>query len=144
MKMKKSKGFSYIEVLIAMALFAIAMLAVIPAMQQAGRNMIYAQEAYAGHLQAQNLMLVVRDAIAEGVPPESRAMEYANGGFEFSVWVNNRWVHSDSSLEAEEPGVNAVLHSINTAVVNQASIIIVVVWCEDNRIIGRALGIQYG
>ena len=140
--MKKTRGFSYIEVLIAMALFAIALLAIIPAMQQAGRNMIYAQEAYASQLQAQGLMLVVRDAIDDGENPRTQALQYAAGSFEFSFWVNNRWFHSKGNSAIDDPGISAVLDSMNATISNQASIIVVVVWDDENQISGRALGVM--
>ena len=138
--MKKSRGFSYIEILIAMALFAIALLAIIPAIQQAGRNMIYAQEAYSSHLQAQGIMLVVRDAISNNQPPMAQAVQYASGRFEFSFWANGQWHHSNGDMAVDNPEVNAVM---NSSVTSQALIIAAVVWNDDNQIASRAVGVKH-
>ena len=135
--MKKTRGFSYIEVLIAMALFAIALLAIIPMLAHAGRNMAYAQESHASHLQAQRLMLVVRDALTNGANPVSRASNYADGDFEFSFWVfgpNAQEFHSSSDVAAA---------TVTSTMTIQASTVIVVIWGEDGQVAGRAIGMLY-
>ena len=126
-----------------MALFAIALLAIIPAMQQAGRNMIYAQEAYTGRLQAQSLVLVVRDAIANSENPETRATQHAAGNFEFSFWADGIWFHSKGDEMTDYPEVTLVLNSFSAVIESQASIIVTVVWSEDNKMAGRALTVMY-
>ena len=140
--MKKTKGFSYVEVIIAMALFAIALLAIIPALSQAGRNMQFAQEAYAGHLQAQRIMLDVRNALMEDDADLKAAVaRYAASGFEFSIWVFGRGAQEIHSIGA--PDADATVAGINIAMPNYASTIVVIVWNEDDRVAGRAIGMIY-
>ena len=145
MPMKNTRGFSYIEVLIAMALFAIAMLAVIPTLSQSARNMTYAQDAYAGHLQAQRMMLVVRDALTDNADVRVSAINYAANRFEFSVWISGRnaqEIHS-SYCVIEGANASAVVTEINTTMSSHASTIITAVWCEDGHLLGRAIGMLY-
>jgi len=137
--MKKSRGVSYIELLIAMALFAIALLAIIPTLSQAGRNMQYAQEAYAGHLEAGRIMLVVRDALADGIDPTISAKASTANELEFSFWIfgqNSMEFHTVNAPEASSAvsGTNAVMAAY-------ASVIVAVVWGAEGQISGRAIGI---
>ena len=139
--MKKTQGLSYVEVIIAMALFAIALLAIMPTLSQAGHNMAFAQRAYTGHLQAQRMMLVVRDALMDGANPEAEATRYAAGDFEFSVWIfgqNAREFHSTQTAD-----VSAAIAGKNTTMAGQASTIVAVIWCEDGHMTGRAIGMLY-
>ena len=141
--MKKTRGFSYIEVMIAMALFAVAMLAVIPALSQAGRNMVYAEEAYTSHLQAQRIMLIVRDALIDGENPQSRVQEHVHpGAMGFSVWIFGRHAQEFHTVDAPDTA-NARPGDINVALAGQASTIVVVVWDADGHVSGRAVGMVY-
>ena len=99
--MKKTGGFSYLEVLIALALFAIVIIAIIPVLTQAGRNMIYAEKAYDAHLQAQRMMLVIRDALMDGQDPEISVVNYTEWDFEFSFWVDGVGTHSINQPEGQ-------------------------------------------
>ena len=142
--MKKTRGFSYIEVIIALAIFAIAMLAIIPVLTQAGRNMLFAQETYAGHLQAQRLMLVVRDALADNVSQSdvrTRAISFAADDFEFSVWIFGQNAQAFHTID--EPDINAAISGLNATMSNYTSTIIVAVWGDDKQVMGRAIGILY-
>ena len=126
--------------IIALALFTIAMLAVIPTLSQAGRNMSFAIDAYDGHLQAQRLMLTVRGALTDGVNPQARAIQYVDGGFEFSIWIFGRYAQEFHS--ANRPDANAAVSGINTSP-SHGSTIVTVIWCEDGRVLGRAIGMVY-
>ena len=137
---KKSRGFSYIEVIIALALFAIAMLAIIPALSQAGRNMIFAQETYASHLQAQRIMLATRDALADGNNPVESAILNSDG-LEFSIWVSG-W-HNLEFHSTVIPDASAVVTGLNPTMNSQASTIVAVVWGDEGQIAGRAIGMLY-
>ena len=143
--MKKTKGFSYIEILIAMALFSIAMLAILPTLTQAARNIQFAQNAYASHQHAQRIMLVVRDAITDGTNPEINASLYAANNFYFSFWVSGQVsmeFHSNISIfDGHNP--NAAIMGKNPVMANHASAIIAVVWCEEGHIAGHAIGMLY-
>ena len=136
--MKTTRGFSYLEVLIAGALFSIALLAVIPVMASAARNMIFAQEAYAGHLQAQRLMLAIRENLLTDEPdPEAHATTYADGNFNFSVRIYGR----NATIFHSCPEQDATLTiDVNPIMQTHASTIFVVVWDDDNQILGRAIG----
>ena len=143
MFMKKTRGFSYIEVMIAMALFAVAMLAVIPALFQAGRNMVYAEEAYASHLQAQRIMLTVRDALKDGETLQSRVQEHVHhGAMDFSVWVFGRHTQEFHTIDAPDMA-NASPGDMNVALAGRASTIVVIVWDENGHVSGRAVGMVY-
>ena len=142
--MKKTRGFSYIEVIIALALFAIALLALIPALTQAGRNMFFAERAYAGHLQAQRIMLVVRDALSNDASPgdtKAAALNHAAGNFEFSVWVFGQNAQSFHTIN--EPDASVAISGLNPTMANHASTIVVVVWGDEGQIMGRAIGMLY-
>ncbi|MCL2361934.1 MAG: type II secretion system GspH family protein [Defluviitaleaceae bacterium] len=135
---KKTRGFSYVEVIIAMALFAIAMLAVIPALTQAARNMTYAHETAEGHMQAQRLMHELRDNLDGDITLEARAAVYAASSFEYSVWITGqRQVHFSST---NAPSANTNISGINQNMASRASTIVVIVWGEDEQILGRAIG----
>jgi len=137
----KSAGISYVELIIAMALFAIALLAIIPTLSQAARNMTYAQEAYIGNLQAQRLMLVVRDALADGENLTESAISYADDNFEFSFWVfgnNATEFHSKYSINAD-----AAISGITATMSSHAQVIMTIVWGEDGQVLGRAIGMHY-
>jgi len=138
---KNTQGLSYIEVIIGMALFAIALLAIIPTLSQAGRNMTFAQESYIGHLQAQRVMLVIRDALANDVDPIERAVYNFANDFDFSFWIvgqNPREFHS-----IDVPYVDIEISGISTTMASHASIIVAIVWSEDKQVIGRAIGMSY-
>jgi len=139
---KKTRGFSYVEVIIALALFAIAMLAVIPVLSQAGRNLFFAMDAYDGHLQAQRTMLAVRGALVDGADITERIAQQAPGNFEYSVWVFGQ--HAREPIHSvSRPGANAAVEDIDIALHGHVSTIVVVIWCEDGLVIGRAIGMVY-
>ena len=143
--MKKTRGFSYVEILIAMALFSIAMLAILPTLSQAARNLIFAHDNYSSHLKAQRIMLGVRDALMDDMNPEASAVIYAANRFEFSFWVQGQVTmefHSDISIFDGQNAVAAVMGK-NSTMASNASTIIVVVWCEEGHIAGRAIGMLY-
>jgi len=138
---KKTKGFSYIEVILAMALFAIAMLAVIPTLSQAGRNLVFAEGAYESHLQAQRMMITVRDALLAGADPEAVATLYAAGSFEFSVWIFGRGEMEFHSIN--HPDADVSFTGVNLAMPSQGSTVIAIVWGNEGQLAGRAIGMVY-
>ena len=147
-KAKKTKGFSYIEVMIALALFAIAMLAIVPVLSQAGRNMAFAEGAYDGHLQAQRIMLAARTALLDGTgraDAENAVMAIADN-VEFAVWVFGRNPFGGNPqvfYSANRPDASVVFDPTNLAAPGQASTVIAVVWGEDGQVAGRAIGVTY-
>jgi len=137
--MNRNNGFSYVEIMVATAVFAIALLAVLPLLSHAGRNMAAARNGYIAHLHAHNLMLTVRDALAEGTDPEAAALHYSTvrGGVSFTLWLTGGVTRTVSSPDA--PTAEAHI-PIQSPVFNR-TVITVVVWGENNVIQGRAVGI---
>jgi len=138
--MKKTAGFSYLEILIALALFAIVLIAIVPALTQAGRNMVYAEGAYDSHLQAQRVMLVVRDALIDNADPVVATSSFI-GSIDFSFWVRGQ--NGINFHPRGEPEVDIAAIGSNYTINYQANTIIVVVWSEDGYIAGRAIGMLY-
>ena len=142
--MKKTSGFSYIEVIIALALFAIAMLAIIPALYQAGRNMFFAEETYTGHLQAQRIMLVVRGSLADGKSLNeirADAISSAVEDLKFSVWIFGQNTRSFHTIDT--PDANVTISGLNPRVSHNTSTIVAIVWGEDGQVAGRAVGMLH-
>jgi len=135
---EKPSGFSYPEILIAVMLFAIAIIAIIPLLTHAGRNMAFAHGAYGGHLKAQRMMLVVSDAITNGDDPALAASIYAGGDASYSVWVNG-----DVFSSACAPAAAVSLAGSSAIVLDHSVVIIAIVWCEDGQVLGRAIGMVY-
>jgi prepilin-type N-terminal cleavage/methylation domain-containing protein len=145
---KTRKGFSYIEIIIALAIFAVLVLAALPLLNQAGRNLVYAEESYKAHLAAQGIMLAVRDALgASGLSgAQAVAGEYAlrHGVEGYSVWVFYENPYTAAFYFGsfyETLGVNATLPQLSHEhFLAGAYIIVVVVWDEGLSIAGRAIG----
>jgi|GEM_PF-4318095 len=88
--MKKiNSGFSYLEVLLSAAIFSIALVAVLPTLSQAARNLMMAEEVYTAHLRANHMMLMVREAAHSPAQAEVAARAFAadRGGFYFTLWL---------------------------------------------------------
>jgi len=137
---KNCKGLSYLEVLIALALFAIVLAAVLPSLLQARRNMEIASSFYKGNLQAHGLMLTVRDAMAIGNNPQFAASNYAAN---HSVMLYSVWVFGGNPVHFYSHGTPEANVTIATGIAGDASTIIVAVWNEDGNIIGRAVGVGF-
>jgi len=101
-------GFSYIEILVALAIFAIAAVAVLPILVQSGRNQNVAYVHYSAHLQAQHIMHEVRRLIDESViSPDAAALPDT-----LLQQVQNAVVHTESSF----PVIYLVRGTTSTAV----------------------------
>jgi prepilin-type N-terminal cleavage/methylation domain-containing protein len=139
-------GFSYIEILVALAIFAVALAAVLPVLSQAGRNLAFAREAYDAHQRARHMMLVVRDALDSGLPAaEAAAIAFAaeRGGFPFTVWFVKgtevvHMVHSSGDLIF--PVVPPV-YANNFNAFPDRTAVVVVVYNEYGHVAGRAVGV---
>jgi hypothetical protein len=128
------------EVLISLALFAIVLVAALPTLSHAGRNLAYAQDGHAAHLRAQSVMLLVRDALADGVAPETVIHDYSNerDGFPYTVWINGG---AGGDRVFTSPGApSAALSMDGIALFSNRSVIYVVVWNEHGHVAGRAMG----
>ena len=143
-----SRGFSYIEMLMALALFAIVLAAVLPTLAQAGHNMAYARSSYAAHLQAHNLMLAVRDTLA-ALPPPQRGCDYevahvaghaahgvaaAQGIGGFSIWL-------DDALLVAHHAPEAAMYVTGFNMLGSRYLVTVVVWDANHNPAGRAMGV---
>jgi len=133
--MKNCNGFSYVEVVIAFLIFIILFSSSILLIGQSARNMNYARETYIAHLNAQNLMLTIRDDI------ENLSVEMLEGLAEnFSVWIVggiNKEFHSNNV-----PNTSLNILGLNNFFVSyESSIIVVAIWNEYGNISGRAIGV---
>jgi len=139
---KKRGGFSYMEILIALSLFAIALAAVFPSLLQVARNMEVAKSYYRAHLSAQGMMLIIRDALADGSNAQVAAADFAavNDVELYSIWIFGR--HSGHFAT---DGASPANVSLTGGVVPAAghSTIVVVIWSEAGNMAGRAVGVLY-
>jgi len=141
MKDKQQKGFSYIEILIALALFSILIVAALPTLIQATRNMSVAQAHHQHHLAAQSIMLAVRDSLLDGGNLEHAAQVVADiHGIEFytvSIVGENATIFGPYG----SPGANILLTSELTIPLETASFVVVAVWNNEGTPTGRAVGV---
>ncbi|MCL2500704.1 MAG: hypothetical protein FWE90_10290 [Defluviitaleaceae bacterium] len=142
----KTSGYSYIEVLIAVALFAIALAAILPTVYQSGRNMAYAHDGYQAHLHAQNLMLAVRGELETGVPStaltraETVAHAYASerDGVSFTVWlIDGEGGYIFRSPCAPDADADIIGDSTTR---HNRTVIVVAVWNGNSNVAARAIG----
>lgn len=148
---KKSAGISYMEMLIAFALFAVLVIAALPLLSQAGRNLGFAMYAHEGHLSAQGIMMSVRDAGATQFYAAA-ASEAARLGVEhYGVWIFRENVNSgeieeifiSSSPPHELPQISASVEGWGSLVLSpNTAVIVVAVFDEHGNIIGRAVGVR--
>lgn len=143
--MKNRKGFSYMEMVIALSLFSILVIAALPLLHQAGRNLAFAQDGHNAHLAAQSIMLAVRDAKSEaGQTPQSVATAYATRlGVEiYSVWIFSANAATITFGSDCAPSAEASLTGLSTmSITGSTSVIIVTVWNDYDNPIGRAIGV---
>jgi len=146
---KKSGGVSYIEMLIALSLFSVLLMAALPLLNQAGRNLAYAQDGYEAHLAAQGIMLAVRDALGEASSlnissAEATASAYAAriGTEGYSVWIFSENAAEISFGSPCVPAINLTLTGLSgMSFSGNTSVIVVVIWDEQLNITGRAVGV---
>ena len=132
---KSRAGFSYMEILIALALFAIALVAVLPTLLQAGRNLEYAESYYRGHLVAQEIMLTARDALQSDTEYPVFMLRDAS--------YYRVWFRGEINTELYSPGapVTAIdLRNELAPLTGHNTAIIVAVWNSERNLIGRAFG----
>jgi len=135
MKIKQRGGFSYIEVIIALALFIIVMAAVLPVLNQAALNARFAREGYGAHLYARHIMLRVRDALNADTTPQWEA-----GGLRYTVWV---YAPTGAvTITASPDAPTGAVQFPEAGPFSGRTIIKVVIWNEQDYPIGRAVGIQ--
>ena len=139
MKNKLRGGFSYMEILIALSLFSIMLVAVLPSLLHAGRNMEFAQTYYQGHLNAQRIMLVARDAVWNGNDPEDVVREYVNDS---NIGLYSVWIFGEGKTYFSAYGAPSVEISFTSELVPaEGYTIIVATWNEYGNMTGRAIGV---
>jgi len=146
--MKNRKGFSYMEMVIALSLFSILIIAALPLLHQAGRNLAFAQDGHNAHLAAQSIMLAVRDAKSEAgqnqTPPQAVATAYAArlGVETYSVWIFSANAATITFGSDCAPLAEASLTGLSTmSITGSTSVIVVTVWNDYDNPIGRAIGV---
>jgi type II secretory pathway component PulJ len=148
--MKRGGGFSYMEMLIALGIFALLLMAALPLLNQAGRNLAFAQDGYASHLAAQSLMLSLRESLAKSAPEgtlnselvRSVAEAYASqvGAESYSVFI---WRTGEPPISAHSPcapEIYATLHGLYS-LCPKARVISVLIFNEFGAVAGRAVGV---
>jgi prepilin-type N-terminal cleavage/methylation domain-containing protein len=125
---KVSAGFSFLEIIIATALFGILLVAALPLLNQSARNFAYAREGHDAHLAAQGVMLAVRDAgdISAATTAASR----------FGAETYGVWIFSENNTEIFLQ--NAPSTPINFSGGN--GIVVMIFDDDDFFITGRAIG----
>ena len=90
--MKNEKGFSYIEVLMALAVLGMVIIPLLPAMTQARANYAYAMQAHHANAQAAHITLAMRAVVeSSGHTAADPALQQAAGlydnGFIYRVGI---------------------------------------------------------
>jgi prepilin-type N-terminal cleavage/methylation domain-containing protein len=133
-RLNNTKGFSYIEVLMALAVLSILLIPLFPAMTQAGQNAAAARDGYTAHLRAQEIMLIVKDAVSDGEDPQPLVAAYAkNNGelFQYGYWVSQ-------GLSYRSPGSPPIQVSLQSP--GDMILVTALVWDNEGRLAGRATG----
>jgi len=129
---KRKIGFSYMEMLMALALFVILLAVALPLLAQGGRNLAYSAASYQAHLNAQNIMIAVRGG----------EHNFAFDGIgEYSVWIHSRddtvTFHSKNA-----PVANLLVSGFSSmSVYGDSRVIYVIVWDDSGNPAGRAIGV---
>lgn len=130
---KTNKGLSLLELLIALALFSVSIAAILPLLLQGSRNMQFAESYYRGHLAANRLLHVIKDAVTDGENVQVAVVNYAEyRGIEFfTVLAMSDELHHFSSYGSPVSDI---------VVANDLSCcsIVVLIWCGYGNLIGRA------
>lgn len=152
MKTKRRGGFSFVEILVALGLFAILLTAILPSLLQAGRNMRFAETHYRGHRQANGMTLAIRDAITHRTIPLQDAAVMAayayadNHGVNFfSLWIFNETTPTFTHYIYKSTGAPAetvvTLADITTPIISGSYVIVVIIWDQHGEMTGRSTGV---
>lgn len=142
--MNRRGGFSYAEVIIALAVFLIAAAPVFPSLSQARKNAAFARERYESQSLADSLVQSVKRLINEGALTDSAAPGSFSQTVIPSPFTFGFWVRGAENAEYLSPGapeytvnVTAGAESLTTG----ASVIITAVWDGEGKLAGRAVGV---
>ncbi|MCL2372329.1 MAG: hypothetical protein FWC78_02885 [Defluviitaleaceae bacterium] len=142
MKTNTSAGFSYIEIVMAVALFLLLAAMAAPAINQGVRNMEFAQSRHGAHLAANGLMLAVRDAVAAGQDANTAALQAAarHDASSFRVWVIG-----SNPREIASPGApSAAVDAIITGAQPMGSVVVAIIFDAEGNVAGRSVGMAMG
>ena len=160
LKNKPQGGFSYLEILIAGAVFAVVSVVAIQSVLQAGWNLALAERNHAAHLGAQHVMLGVRDFVTDeamtyGITNISHhdfseaVSTYAslNGLDRVSVWIRGA-VHlevhfSEGFAISDAPIFSTAFSDTRAAFIGHSAAIYVITWNEHGHISGYAVGVAH-
>ena len=132
-KNKPNAGFSYIEIILSLALFLLLAAVAVPSINQAVRNMEFTQSRHGAHLAANSIMLAVRDA---GVDEQHFAAFQAAARHDVDSF--RVWIIGDNSREIFSP--NAPDAYVNAVAGVSGSIVVAVVFDENGIVAGQAVG----
>jgi hypothetical protein len=124
-------GSSYIEALIALAVFCVALMPLLSGLYGAYGNRAYAIDEYDAHLQAQQIMTVVRDAYQTETDPVAALGNAGSIPPRYGVWVDSLLIAGQGEL----PDVTAAMDGLS------GSLITVIVWAEGSEAYGCAYGV---
>lgn len=134
-------GFSYAEVIVALAIFCVAASVVFPSLSQARRNADYAARAYEAQLLAGDLTLAVKIALNSGVPPVPAAdacVSFAGERFAYAFWVSD----AAGDIILSHASADAPAFDIQAQYAGWASgkIIVAAVYDTEGRMLGHSVG----
>lgn len=137
---KACRGFSFIELLIALGLFAIVTTVALASLIQAGRNMATGEAYYRGQLMANSIALVARDAILDGVDPVAQAIARA---YEGQAEFFSLWVTGNTQVAYHASGVSETHHIVGGNLLDGVNgyTVVVAVWCPDGILKGQGVAI---
>ncbi|MCL2841256.1 MAG: hypothetical protein FWE05_10845 [Defluviitaleaceae bacterium] len=141
--LQNDNGFSYIEILIALAFFSIIFTGSLMVLNQSGRNLAYAREGYTAHLSAQRLMIASREAFENKQSLAAAISHYADTMEveAYSVWVFNTNTMVYQIHTPNAPHVNFTPSGLSSFLIyEQSHVIVTVIWNEHGNISGRAIG----
>ena len=131
--MKQNAGFSYVEVIVATALFVILLASALSLITAAARNAERAESLYETHLAANSLMQVTRDNItspdlASNISSRALDMDIQN----YTIWViKDNQIFTFGDIFYDMPNVSGSF---------SGDLIIAVIRDDDGEMIGRAVG----
>ena len=144
-----NKGLSYIEVLIALAIFGIVLAPVFPALSKAGNDLAAARDGYRARLAAQGILLFAAEAAESGVPPQPSVAAYI-AGLDEPIYAYGYWILSFGGLDEKisylSPGAPDIDADMLTSVLTEAesgvsgAVIVTVVWASEGGVSHRATG----
>ena len=126
--MKQKNGFTYIDVIVAAAIFSIAAISIFAVLNQSFRNMNIAKERHMAHLNAQSIMLIARDNASPNLSSFN----------DYTIWFidnNIRYI-----TDMNDPGP---VPSFNANMLYNGTMIIVIIWDKHGNIAARAKGMSF-